>query len=51
MSDSDKYRKTNDHEKKCKKYKTITTSEFIIVLLFIYLAVTVGMFVKIYYFN
>ncbi len=39
-----------DKSEEYKKYKTITTAEFIIVLLFIYLAVVIGMCVKISYF-
>ena len=34
-----------------KKTKTVTTSEFILVLLFIYLAVVSGLLVKINYFD
>lgn len=39
-----------ERSKDCKKYKTISTCEFIIVLLFIYLAVVIGMCVKMSYF-
>lgn len=34
----------------CKKPKTLSTGEFILILLFIYLAVIIGMWVKMSYF-
>jgi len=39
-----------DDKNICRKYKTISTGEFIIVLLFIFLSVVIGMYVKHAYF-